>query len=82
MTPTDNGGGNTDSPDSPGSARSCASAVSDTVSGAFAAGASHVVVGRSVARAADPVAALLQVRAAAREAAGKAPGARGPHSGG
>ncbi|MFB8394796.1 orotidine-5'-phosphate decarboxylase [Streptomyces yangpuensis] len=53
-----------------------------TPGAAFAAGASHVVVGRSVARAADPAAALLQVRAAAREAAGKAPGARGPHSGG
>ncbi|MFD7925355.1 orotidine-5'-phosphate decarboxylase [Streptomyces sp. NPDC059742] len=32
---------------------------------AFAAGASHVVVGRSVTRAADPVAALQRVRAAA-----------------
>ncbi|MFJ3831390.1 orotidine-5'-phosphate decarboxylase [Streptomyces sp. NPDC090046] len=30
---------------------------------AFAAGASHVVVGRSIARAADPVAALRRVRA-------------------
>lgn len=37
-----------------------------TPAAAFAAGASHVVVGRSVARAADPVAALRQVRAAAR----------------
>lgn len=32
---------------------------------AFAAGASHVVVGRSVTRAADPVAALRRVRATA-----------------
>ncbi|MCX5178860.1 orotidine-5'-phosphate decarboxylase [Streptomyces virginiae] len=36
-----------------------------TPGAAFAAGASHVVVGRSVARAADPVAALRRVRAAA-----------------
>ncbi|THA85523.1 orotidine-5'-phosphate decarboxylase [Streptomyces sp. A0592] len=35
-----------------------------TAAAAFAAGASHVVVGRSVARAADPVAALRQVREA------------------
>ncbi|MFJ1568084.1 orotidine-5'-phosphate decarboxylase [Streptomyces erythrochromogenes] len=41
-----------------------------TAAAAFAAGASHVVVGRSVARAADPVAALRQVREAAREARG------------
>ncbi|MFD9077737.1 orotidine-5'-phosphate decarboxylase [Streptomyces erythrochromogenes] len=43
---------------------------SGTAAAAFAAGASHVVVGRSVARAADPVAALWQVREAAREARG------------
>ncbi|MFE9465606.1 orotidine-5'-phosphate decarboxylase [Streptomyces virginiae] len=49
-----------------------------TPGAAFAAGASHVVVGRSVARAADPVAALRQVRKAAREASGA--GVR--HSGG
>ncbi|MEV7441420.1 orotidine-5'-phosphate decarboxylase [Streptomyces sp. NPDC091204] len=35
-----------------------------TAQAAFAAGASHVVVGRSIARAADPVAALRRVRAA------------------
>ncbi|WP_078628310.1 orotidine-5'-phosphate decarboxylase [Streptomyces sp. NRRL F-2664] len=49
-----------------------------TPAAAFAAGASHVVVGRSVARAADPVAALEQVQRAAREVLG----ARGRHSGG
>ncbi|MFD9409104.1 orotidine-5'-phosphate decarboxylase [Streptomyces sp. NPDC059989] len=35
-----------------------------TPEAAFATGASHVVVGRSIARAADPVAALRRVRAA------------------
>ncbi|WP_326589913.1 orotidine-5'-phosphate decarboxylase [Streptomyces sp. NBC_01294] len=35
-----------------------------TPQAAFAAGASHVVVGRSIARAADPVAALRRARAA------------------
>ncbi len=34
---------------------------SDTPWAAFAAGASHVVVGRSVTRAADPVAALRRI---------------------
>ncbi|WP_374103548.1 orotidine 5'-phosphate decarboxylase / HUMPS family protein [Streptomyces sp. ISL-86] len=34
-----------------------------TAQAAFAAGASHVVVGRSVTRAADPVAVLERVRA-------------------
>ncbi|MCJ0871067.1 orotidine 5'-phosphate decarboxylase / HUMPS family protein [Streptomyces sp. AP-93] len=36
---------------------------SDTPWAAFAAGASHVVVGRSVTRAADPVAALRRISA-------------------
>ncbi|MFD5617180.1 orotidine-5'-phosphate decarboxylase, partial [Streptomyces yangpuensis] len=53
-----------------------------TPEAAFGAGASHVVVGRSVARAADPVAALRRVRAAARKVAGTAPGARSHRSGG
>ncbi|MFI5762131.1 orotidine-5'-phosphate decarboxylase [Streptomyces sp. NPDC051563] len=44
---------------------------SDTPWAAFAAGASHVVVGRSVTRATDPVAALRRVAAGPRGAAGR-----------
>ncbi|MFE7094519.1 orotidine-5'-phosphate decarboxylase, partial [Streptomyces erythrochromogenes] len=58
-----------------GTARDGGHARPGTAAAAFAAGATHVVVGRSVARAADPVAALRQVRKAAREAARQARGA-------